>query len=181
MINHLQSLTCAEKKLNQVCLISEQKVVTCSRETVIKVWDLEGGEDCVQKLTGHEMPVSSVDYRNGRVASGGRDCTTRVWDIEKGKSVCKGKIDRNLVTANRWITDDTFIQLSEDLHMRLFDARTKNLKPVKAVKMGDNFATTLDVFEDRLLVTGHRGFNDSGADVKLWDLDNWDEPLHVYE
>lgn len=44
------------------------------------------------------MPVSSVSYNEGKIASGGRDCTTKVWDLETGKVINKRKIDRNLVT-----------------------------------------------------------------------------------
>ena len=56
----------------------------------------------------------------------------------------------------------------------MFDIRVKPFKPVVEVKVDTNFATTCDIWtegnEDKYLVTGHRGFNDSGAEVKLWDL-----------
>lgn len=40
--------------------------------------------------------------------------------------------------------------------------------------MGTNFATSCDLWGDRLVVTGHRGFNDSGSEIKLWDLRHLD-------
>ena len=56
----------------------------------------------------------------------------------------------------------------------MFDIRVKPFKPVVEVKVDTNFVTTCDIWtegnEDKYLVTGHRGFNDSGAEVKLWDL-----------
>ena len=55
------------------------------------------------------MPVSSVSYKEGKLISAGRDCTTRVWDVESAKVICKRKIDRNLVTQNRWICKNTFV------------------------------------------------------------------------
>lgn len=75
------------------------------------------------------MPVSSVCYQEGKLVSAGRDCTTKVWDIEQGRVVCKRKIDRNLATQNRWICSNTFVQTSEDLHIRIFDIRVKPFKP----------------------------------------------------
>lgn len=58
--------------------------------------------------------------------------------------------------------------------MRAFDARIKPFKPVIEFKVDTNFATTADIWSegnvDKYLVTGHRGFNGVGADVKLWDL-----------
>ena len=72
-------------------------MVTCGRDPTIKIVDLEHGAITCE-LSGHEMPVSSVSYKEGKVVSGGRDCTTRVWDVESAKTICKRKIDRNLVT-----------------------------------------------------------------------------------
>ncbi len=41
-------------------------------------------------------------------------------------------------------------------------------------KIGTNFITSCDVLlsdnDIPLLATGHRGFNNEGAEVKLWDL-----------
>ena len=69
--------------MNQCCLVETSKVAVCGRDPIIKVFDLkEGKQTTVCELVGHEMPVSSVTYRNGKLASGGRDCTTRVWDVE---------------------------------------------------------------------------------------------------
>ena len=56
----------------------------------------------------------------------------------------------------------------------MFDIRVKPFKPIVELKVDSNFATTCDVWssgnEDKYLVTGHRGFNDSGSAVKLWDI-----------
>lgn len=72
-------------------------MVVCGRDPTIKIVDLGRGAISVE-LRGHEMPVSSVSYKQGKVVSGGRDCTTRVWDVESAKTVSKIQIDRNLVT-----------------------------------------------------------------------------------
>ena len=46
------------------------------------------------------MPVSSIDVNldYSKLASGGRDVTTRVWDIETSKCISKREIARNLCT-----------------------------------------------------------------------------------
>lgn len=57
--------------------------------------------------------------------------------------------------------------------MRLWDIRAKPFKPAQAIKVGTNFATTCDLIstsQDILLATGHRGFNNQGAEVMLWTL-----------
>jgi len=50
----------------------------------------------------------------------------------------------------------------------------KPFKPAFEAKVDTNFATTCDIWssgnEDKFVVTGHRGFNGSGSEVKMWDL-----------
>jgi WD40 repeat protein len=70
--------------------------------------------------------------------------------------------------------EDQFLECSEDLTLRLWDIRQKLFKPAVEFKVGANFATNCDVLSgkesDHYLATGHRGFNNAGAEVKLWDL-----------
>ena len=47
------------------CMIDYDTVVTCSREPIIKMWNLAGGSNSGQpkaEFTGHEMSVSTVAY-----------------------------------------------------------------------------------------------------------------------
>ena len=80
------------------------------------------------------------------------------------------------MTYLKWLpsNNDLIIECSEDLTLRLWDIRAKPFKPPIEFKVGTNFATTCDILsqdgQDNYLVTGHRGFNNEGADVKLWDL-----------
>ena len=62
-------------------MLIQNKVATCNRDPIIKIFDLEDKAAPAVQLIGHEMPVSSISSRNGKIVSGGRDCTTRVWDI----------------------------------------------------------------------------------------------------
>lgn len=66
------------------------------------------------------------------------------------------------------------MECSEDLSLRTWDIRDKPFKPAIEFKILTNFATNCDILNskgnDKYLVTGHRGFNNEGADVNLWDL-----------
>ena len=68
-------------------MVDYDRVLTCSREPIIKLWSLGGGTDGnpIVCLEGHEMPVTTIAYEasSGKIASAGRDCMTRVWDLEK--------------------------------------------------------------------------------------------------
>ena len=70
------------------------------------------------------------------------------------------------------------------MRLRLWDIRAKPFKPSVEFIVGDNFATNCDILstegEDLYLVTGHRGFNNSGADIKLWDLRSFGKENLIY-
>lgn len=34
-------------------------------------------------LDGHKDMITSIDVRNGLIASGSKDCTVKIWDVEK--------------------------------------------------------------------------------------------------
>lgn len=62
-------------------MVDNDTVISCSREPVIKVFDLQGDDDgFVGVFEGHEMAVTAIDYRAEHLVSGARDCTLRVWD-----------------------------------------------------------------------------------------------------
>lgn len=88
-IDLLQSIECHAKPVNMCVMVDYDRVLTCSREPTIKLWSLGGGGcdggNPLASLEGHEMSVTTVAYEpsSGRVASAGRDCMTRVWDLEK--------------------------------------------------------------------------------------------------
>ena len=163
-------------------MLDYNHVVTCSRDPVIKIWNIGGGDGPDSKaeieFKGHEMSVSTVAVSadKERLASGGRDCTTRIWDIEKQKSICKRQIARNVITQVKWLANqpELIVETSEDLYLRMFDIRIKPFKPIVEIKVDTNFATTCDIWsegnEDKFLVTGHRIFNGAGTALKLWDL-----------
>jgi len=96
------------------------------------------------------------------------------------------KIERNVITYLKWLpkNPDLFIECSEDLTLRLWDIKARPFKPAIEFKVGPNFATTCDILscegEDLYLVTGHRGFNNQGADVKLWDLREFSQDNLVF-
>ncbi len=116
------------KPLNMCEYVKENLVFTCSREPYIKLWDRH---DLKAEYKGHTMSVTSVACCGEKMASGGRDQTVRIWDVETAKELSQRKIERNVVTGVKWIPDnlDLFVQLSEDLTMRLWDIRQKPFKP----------------------------------------------------
>ena len=74
------------------CMLDYNNVITCSREPIIKLFCLDGTDGASDgapkaKFEGHEMSVTTVAAQPSRIkiASGSRDCSTRVWDVETQK------------------------------------------------------------------------------------------------
>ncbi|CAI2367410.1 unnamed protein product [Moneuplotes crassus] len=157
---------------------SYQKVATCCRDGIVRIFTIpdtdspfETGSEIT--LEGHTLSVTScaADKASKMLATGGRDYQTLLWDLNTNKQIRSSEIERNMVTSMKWIPGtDTFLQASEDLHLRIFDTRDNSSEtfdqPLKT-NIGDSFAQTLDITQDGYYcVTGHS----PNYAVKLWDL-----------
>ena len=151
----------------------DNNIVSLWRDTIVRIFDINKEYSRIDtiELKGHSLSVTTgcVSLGETILATGGRDYTTILWDIEYQKETHKNRIDRNMVTDMKWMPTDnnTFVQCSEDLRMRFFDIR-EGLEIGKEISIGSNFATTFDIDDTgNYITTGHRGFNNSGWWVKL--------------
>ena len=65
-----------------VC-IDKHRIVTCSKDTTIKVWDRSTGK-LVRTLLGHRGPVNAVQVRGNFLASASGDGMSKLWRLEDG-------------------------------------------------------------------------------------------------
>lgn len=65
-----------------VC-IDKQRIVTCSKDTTIKVWDRVTGRP-IRTLIGHRGPVNAVQVRGNLLASASGDGMSKLWRLEDG-------------------------------------------------------------------------------------------------
>jgi len=100
----LQSIKAHDKSVNMCTMLDYDRFFSCSRDPVIKLFNLTES-DSIEEFTGHEMSVTAIDVdaTKTKLASGGRDYTTRIWDIETRKTLQKRKISRNVITKIRWL------------------------------------------------------------------------------
>jgi WD40 repeat protein len=134
---------------------------------VLEVFGLAGQP--LGRLQGHERPASAIALREERVVSGAGDWSVRLWDLNRGVESAKAVVNWNVVTCLRWAGENEIVQAGEDQRIRIWDVRQETLREKTAMNTGDNFATCLDVKEN-LVLSGHRGFNNTGCEVKMWDL-----------
>ncbi|ORX57013.1 WD40 repeat-like protein [Hesseltinella vesiculosa] len=67
-----------------VCLV-QQWVVSSSRDTTVRVWDLQGRQ--LHRLLGHNGPVNALEHvqGTGQVITASGDATLKLWDVQTGQ------------------------------------------------------------------------------------------------
>jgi WD40 repeat protein len=95
----------------------------------------------------------------------------KLWDAATMQPVAKAEIARNLVTCIRCLHNEPLaLQGSEDLTLRIWDARAM-ASPAVTLGGYSYFPLCVDVSSDNhYAVTGSKGFNGSGCEVRIWDL-----------
>ncbi len=165
-------------------LLGGTHILTSSFDRTLKLWNLENQLAPKKTYEGHSMAVSTfcVSQDQTKLCSGSRDQSVMLWDLQTGQSLATKLIPRNMITCVEWIpgSNDSFVQCSEDLTIRIWD--TREFKPVIEIALGDNyFAANCDVDSTGTkLVTGHFASNGEGCGVLLWDLRKASEGSYMW-
>ncbi|KAG8780932.1 hypothetical protein FRC12_022430 [Ceratobasidium sp. 428] len=84
----LRTIWVASEVYSTVYSPDGHRIVSGSRDGIVRVWDAETGDAVLDPLVGHSGEVNSVAFSpDGRwIASGSSDRTIRLWDAETGKA-----------------------------------------------------------------------------------------------
>lgn len=110
------------------CLVFDEpfgKLVTASRDSTVKVWNLSS-EKCIGQLKGHLASVHSLALDGGVVATGSIDATVKLWDLtQAGKPCLMKSLDGHMdeVTA-LGMSSGVLVSGSADKTIRQWDVRT---------------------------------------------------------
>jgi len=166
-------------------------VWSASRDLSVKQWDLSSGS-CVQTLSDcHELNIAALDTHAGgsQVATGSRDYSVKLWDAETAVCLRELTARRNVVTCLAYAgrlagSPSVLYQGGEDLCIKVWDTRAATgagggASPSAVMGGFVYFPTSLCVnpSSEHVLVSGCKGFNGSGAEVKCWDARQPAKPL----
>jgi len=108
------------------------------------------------------------------VVTGSRDYSVKCFNTETKQIIKEYKHSRNIVTfvdINESINQSLIYQGSEDLCVRVWDIRSNSYLPVATINDYTYFPLC-NSFDSsgNYLVTGCKGFNNTGCEVKVFDL-----------
>lgn len=75
-----------------LAMANADTVVSCSRDTTLRVWDVESGS-CLRVLEGHMDAVRCVVAQGDHIISGGYDKLVKSWSLASGQ--CLSTSDAN--------------------------------------------------------------------------------------
>lgn len=111
------------RSYNAVYSHSGKHLAAVSSDDTIRIWEQATGK-CLLILSGHQMPVHSVDFSHDDqlVVSGSQDTTVKVWDAVRGECIRTLEGHTGLVTSVAFSHDsELIVSGSDDRTIRVWD------------------------------------------------------------
>jgi WD40 repeat protein len=142
------------------------RIVSCSVDKTVRVWDLEAGE-CLWTLHGHADTVNAVASLGGRVLSASDDGTLRLWSLDKGETVRVLDGHTHRVNAVAFVDERRAISGSSDRTLRLWDLNTG-----EAIRVLEVPSQGIGISVVAVLANGCAVAGDFGGRLSLFDLES---------
>ncbi|KAG1734853.1 WD40-repeat-containing domain protein [Suillus occidentalis] len=147
-----------------------RRIVTCSWDGSLRLWDLESGAQIGEDWRDNEEKGAGVYCialsPNGKtIASGSEDRKVKLWDVETGQVIQKWTGHTKAVRSVCWSAGgDRVVSGSWDWTARVWNARTG--ETILEIKTGHKTVYTVEYSpDDTQIATG--GYNEHAA--KIWD------------
>jgi WD40 repeat protein len=163
--------------INQILLLpGGQRIMSCSLDGSIRIWDLESGTQVGEAWKDEEcggLPAIALSPDGKKVVTGSDDGAVRLWDIETGKVVKRftGHTDRVLSVS--WRPDGgRVVSGSDDKTSRVWDVENGKtifiLTPIMPRKGGLSMRPVCEYSPDGDMIA--TGGNNNG--LKVWDANS---------
>lgn len=146
----------------------ERYLVSGGEDWNIRLWNLQSGEGEVRVLTGHEGPVTALQYGSdeSHIISGSTDRTVRLWKIEVGELKVK--------TLAQVASAVTALSISPDEKYLAAGCQSGAIRVWEYLAVSS--VRNLDAHQSRvtclLVCQGHKYLisGDQGGRVQVWDF-----------
>jgi hypothetical protein len=108
-------------------LPSGQRIITCSRDGSLRVWDLECGTQVGKEWEDNDARVFAIALSpdGETVVSGSQDGTVKLWNIDTGKVIKKWMGHTKRVESVCWSPDgERVVSRSDDDTFRVWDVKS---------------------------------------------------------
>ena len=150
------TLTGHSNWVRQVMFLPDGRLVSCSSDGTIKIWNAENGKELCQ-LNGHHQAVLSIALLpNGCLVSGSIDKTIKIWDLEKQKAIRTISGHSDWVVSMRVLKNGKMASYSKDDTIKIWNLNSKKDEPVLTLKGHGNNDFAIQMFavlSNRNLVT----------------------------
>jgi len=179
----------------------DSMLATASEDCTIKFWSMpddweptdEKGmgkkgddiSDSLMQLDGHRKKVTLIRFHptaSNTILSTSADYTVKTWDIEAGTAISSLECS-NLAQDIVWdVRGDNYATSNKDKSVRIVDARTGSELAKIAQGHEGSKSTKIQWLDNegasgKIMTTG--ASKTSMREMKIWDLKNLSEPLHV--
>ncbi|KAJ3413694.1 hypothetical protein HDV05_007682 [Chytridiales sp. JEL 0842] len=141
-----------------------EKIVSCSRDQSIKIWDIATGE-CRKVLTGHQASVLCVQFDEHFIVSGSSDFSIIVWDIRTGNQLKTLRAHSDSVLNLRF-NNMYIVSCSKDKLVKVWSLETGEcLRTLRGHRAAVN---AVAVRQDSKIIVSASG----DRTIKVWDLES---------
>ncbi|KAG1739339.1 WD40-repeat-containing domain protein [Suillus lakei] len=156
-------------------LPGEQRMITCSYDSSLRLWDLESGTQIGDEWRDDADEVDEAGVRtmalspNGKtLASGSEDGTVRLWDIETGKVGVKWKAHSQFVKSVCWNPDgERIVSGGWGGTARVWNLRSgEPIQDLDTIKTGHESVFVVS-YSPKATMIATGGHNESA--IKIWD------------
>ena len=168
--------------LDVALLRDGRRIITCSTDRSLRVWDLESGanigdpwQDDWDEEDDAKVSTIALSPTGNTVASGSNDGTVRLWDVETGKVIIKLTGHDGIVWSVCWRADgERLVSGGHDGTIRLWDVTVEGGKIVLGPIETGHMHVYAAMYSPNTtkIVTGGRHWQDNA--VKIWDAETGD-------
>ncbi|KIK35348.1 hypothetical protein CY34DRAFT_812244 [Suillus luteus UH-Slu-Lm8-n1] len=153
-----------------------QRIITCSDDGSLRLWDLENGaqiggewrdeEDEDEDHNEEGVWTMALSPDGKTLASGSQNGIVRLWDVEMGKVVARWKEHTKAVTSVCWSRNgERVVSGSYDSTARVWDVKSgEPVQGLNPIKTGHGLYAVSYSPETKVIATG--GYKKSG--IKIW-------------
>jgi WD40 repeat protein len=158
----IKELNTKSKCVRKLVELNDRRLISCSRGSVVKIWDLSDGDD--RDLDCCSLNICTIEQlRDGRLVAGTEDSVIVIFkdgDILKKAKKLKGH--KEAIHALLETSNGELISCSRDRSIRLWDV--EKYKCVRVIGIHCDWVTSIIELDDGKIASGSYDFS-----VAIWD------------